>query len=358
MAVRKRGNVWYYDFMIKGVRYREAIPEARVKWQAQQAEAQARRDVFQGKYGKPTGERQLAEFVKNEYLAWSKDNKLSWRSDESYIKAICDFFGKKCFREITPMLIEKYKKSRREADTVRGHGRSAASVNKELQCLSRMFNMAIDSGLTDTNPCRKVKQLREDNRRNRYLSLDEESKLFAAFSGERAYLRPILVVALNTGMRRGEILGLKWSEVDFLRDAIYLTKTKTGKAREVPMNDNVRNELLALHGLSSEFEHVFVNAQSGEKLNDFKKAFAAARLEAGIPDFRFHDCRHTAATRMADAGIDPFTIAEILGHASLQMTRRYTHTLDRNKREAVNSLSKYAENNCLKFVTNKERQAV
>lgn len=357
MAVRKRGKVWYYDFMIKGIRYREAVPEARNKWQAEQAEAKARLEVFQGKYGKPTGTHSLSEFARKVYLPWAKDNKRSWRSDVSRVEAIVQYFENKSFREVSPLLIEKFKRDRGLSETVRGYKRSPASVNRELECLSRIFNMAIDNGYAETNPCQKVKKLRMDNRRNRYLSPDEESRLLAGLNGRWTYLYPIIVLALNTGMRRGEILGLKWSCVDFQRSIMHVVNTKTEQDREVPINAAVRQALLGLHGLS-ECEYVFVNPGTGEKRVDIKKGFAAICRESGISNFRFHDLRHTAATRMADAGIDAFTIAEILGHTTMQMTRRYTHALNENKRRAVESLSGYAEKNCLKFVTDDKRQAV
>src|ERR1051325_4399341 len=118
MAVRKRGDVWYYDFMIKGIRYREAIPEARTKKNAEQAEAKARLAVFEGKYGKPTGTESLAKFAKDVYLPWAKANKRSWKSDISRVEAIMQYFKDKSFREVTPMLIERFKKDRGLSETV------------------------------------------------------------------------------------------------------------------------------------------------------------------------------------------------------------------------------------------------
>jgi integrase len=197
-----------------------------------------------------------------------------------------------------------------------------------------------------------------DNQRNRYLSPEEEARLMTALEGHRAYLRPILIVALNTGMRKGEILTLKWSCVDFQRGIIYVVNTKNGRNREVPMNAAVRQEFLQLQNPASESEYVFVNPETGRNLVEIKKGFAGACRDASIKNFHFHDARHTAATRMADAGVDAFTIAEILGHTTMQMTKRYTHALGENKRQAVEALSGYAERNCLRFVTDDKRQAV
>jgi len=184
------------------------------------------------------------------------------------------------------------------------------------------------------------------------------SKMPRLHPGLRAYLRPIVVVALNTGMRRGEILGLKKACVDFQREVIYLEKTKTGKGRTVPMNATVRDELTALCHSAIHSEYVFTNPKTGARLIDIKKSFTSACDDAKIVDFRFHDLRHTAATRMADAGADAFTIAEVPGQSDLKMTKRYTHALGDKKRRAVAGLSGYAESNCLRFVTNEKRQAI
>jgi hypothetical protein len=153
MAVRKRGGVWYYDFMIRLVRYREAVPEARTKWQAEQVETQVRQAIFEGRYCKlqqkqvPT----LKEFVEETFLPWSKANKRSYQSDSWRSKVLTNRFDGKRLDEITPFLIEKFKKERREEKTRRGKERSPASVNRELELLSRVLTMAVDHDLIGAN---------------------------------------------------------------------------------------------------------------------------------------------------------------------------------------------------------------
>ena len=134
-----------------------------------------------------------------------------------------------------------------------------------------------------------------------------------------------------------------WRNVDFLRGVIHVTNTKTGRDRDVPMNSKVRSLLLDLQRQGKEEEFVFWNQKTGVNLMDVKHAFNGACEDAGIDDFRFHDLRHTAGTRLADAGADAFTIAEILGHATLQMTKRYTHATDERKRRAVEALGNLQE---------------
>jgi integrase len=359
MAVRKRKGIWYYDFMIRGVRYREAIPEARTKTQAEQVETLVRQSIFEGKYCKlqqkpiPT----LKHYVQEVFLPWSKGNKRSYQSDSWRSNVLIRWFEGKRLNEITPFLIEKFKKERREGNTCRGGIRSPASVNREIELLSRILTMAVDHGLIGTNPCRKVRKLRLDNRRIRYLSLEEEGRLMAVLTGRKSHLRPLVILAINTGMRRGELFNLTWEKVDFARSLIYVTNTKSGKDRVVPMNQTVRDELMTMKERTKS-DLVFVSYRSGINLTGIRKGFIAACREAGIKNFRFHDLRHTAGTRLADAGADAFTIKEILGHGSIQTSAIYVHATDQGKRRAVEALALYSSQKvCLKFVANQERRS-
>src|SRR5690348_13078403 len=112
MAEKKLGKVWRYSFCIRGARYRKAVPEARTKWQAEQAEAKAKEEVFSGRYGSEPSNITLKEFIEKHYLIWAKDNKRSWQADESRTKAILDYFKTKKMREISRFTIEQFKKAR------------------------------------------------------------------------------------------------------------------------------------------------------------------------------------------------------------------------------------------------------
>src|SRR5258705_11256897 len=148
MAVYKRGKKrthWNYYFRVRGVRYRGVIPEARTKKQAEQAETKIRQQIFEGRFGQlDLGSEKVADFIERIFLPWSKANKRSWRHDEFRGRTLCEYFRGKAFREISPLLVEKFKRERRESITVRGTIRSAASVNHELTLLSKIFNLAID----------------------------------------------------------------------------------------------------------------------------------------------------------------------------------------------------------------------
>jgi hypothetical protein len=138
----------------------------------------------------------------------------------------------------------------------------------------------------------------------------------------------------NTGMRKGDLLNLTWQQVDFERGVIFMPNKKAGDGRGhfLPMNSIVRGELVTLHSQRMN-DRVF-------EVGDVKKAFATACRLAGILNLRFHDLRHAAATRLAEAGADAFTIAAILGHSTIQMSARYTHIADERKRQALEAIAK------------------
>jgi len=226
-------------------------------------------------------------------------------------------------REISSLAIEEYKAERLKAV-------KAATVNRELNCLKHMFTKAQDWNMTATNPTRGVKLLRKENSRIRFLSKEECLRLYRACS---KHLRPIVLIALHTGMRRGEILNLKWEDIDFDRRLIYIRQTKSGESREIPMSDVV---LSTLSRLEATGEYVF--SKDGDRRRDLRTGFANALKRAGITDFRFHDLRHTFASHLVMSGVDLLTVKELLGHKTIDMTLRYSHLSPSHKRKAMESL--------------------
>jgi integrase len=348
MTVKKRGGRWHFDFQIKGVRYREAISEARTKWQAEQAETKARDQVYQGVYGTPQlGAQDLGQFVSETYMPWAKANKRTWRNDEIIATQWAETFSGKTLREVSPLAIEKWKRDRAQSITRRGTTRSPASVNLELAVLSRIYSFAMELEQAASNPCRKVRKLRVDNQRSRYLSADEETGLMGQLKGRRKHLHVLVTLALGTGMRRGELLSLAWRQVDFLRGIIHVVNTKTARDRIIPLSQRVRETLIAQRA-TQKGDLVFASRRiakrrAGEGLVDVKKGFVAACIDAGIEDFHFHDLRHTFATRLGDAGCNVTTIARLLGHSNIQMSMRYTHASD----DALRSAVEHAQNGCV-----------
>lgn len=163
------------------------------------------------------------------------------------------------------------------------------------------------------------------------------------------HLKPIVITALNTGMRRGEILSLTWDRVDLKHGFILLDITKNGERREIPINGTL---LATFKGLTRRLDipHVFYDSKTGKPYQDVKKSFHSACKTAKIKDFHFHDLRHSFASQLVMAGIDLTTVKELLGHKTLTMTLRYAHLAPGHKVKAVDVLDKIMSGkvNCTK----------
>jgi len=210
----------------------------------------------------------------------------------------------------------------------------SATLNREVSLLKRLLNVAIEWGYLYENPARQLKPLREDNRRLRYLNKAEIDLLVASAC---RHLKPIILVAVNTGMRKGEIFNLQWSHVDLKSRLIEVIKSKNGEKRGIPINKTL---LEVLHGLPRRIDspYVFPPGKKGKKLTDVKKSFWTAMREAEIEDFCFHDLRHTFASHLVMAGVPLLTVAELLGHKDIEMTKRYSHLSPYHKAKAVGVL--------------------
>ena len=184
----------------------------------------------------------------------------------------------------------------------------------------------------EDNPARKVRLLRENNSRIRYLTPEESKHLLEACPN---HLRPMVVVALNTGMRRGEIFNLEWNHIDFNQEIIYILDSKSGEKREVPMNEAVQKALLNLKEVVSS-RYVFPGKKG--RYTTVKTAFHSTLRRARIENFRFHDLRHTFASNLIMRGINLKTVQELLGHKTFTMTLRYAHLSPDHKKAAVDIL--------------------
>ena len=331
-GVRQHPNGdWYIDYRLpSGSRRRETIGSN--KKLAEQVMCKRRAEIAEGKYlDKVKEERIRFEVFADEYLRLhSMVNNKSWRkSDLCNVNVLKRSFAGRFLKDITPRLIEEFKANK--AQEV-----SPARVNRLLSCLRAMFNRAKAwKRFTGENPVQSVKLFKENNERTRFLEQEEIIRLLANCSQG---IRPIVEVALNTGMRLGEILGLKWRDIDFQRGIIYLYKTKNGEKRELPMNEVVKKALAGLPRYEmSEFVFCY---KDGTPRRDIRGSFLTALTKSGIKDFHFHDLRHTFASHLVMGGVDLNTLRELLGHKDLKMTLRYSHLSANHKRLAVEVLDK------------------
>jgi integrase len=389
MSVYQRGKNWYIDFTFKGQRVRESIGPKRKT--ANEVIAKRKTEIAENKYLDRRKDPDPVKFhaFGKEYLQWARANKKpsSWSRELSTMRRLDNEFGEKAIQEITTWQIEKWKAKRKEAikkpDAVIGsrkkQGRDMverevwyveftsprgpkgrrifetkegaeaylkrlqtpirpATLNRELSLLKHMYTKAIEWGKCKENPAKKVKKLKGEVKRVRFLMPDEVQKLL---SNCPEYLRPIVTVAVHSGMRKGELFGLKWAQVNFEQGIITLHDTKNGERRDIPMNETVKT---TLKGMERKSEHVFCD-EEGEAFVRMQRSFEGALKKSGIEDFRFHDLRHTFASNMVMAGEDLNTVRELLGHKDLTMTLRYAHLSPNHKTRAVNVLDRIMSQN-------------
>ena len=237
--------------------------------------------------------------------------------------------------EISPLAIERLKNSRRVSFTRRKKQRSPASVNRELEQLSRIFSLAIRLGLADSNPCSRVSKFKLQNQRHRYLLPDEEPMLLAQCTESRKHLATMIPFAIGTGARKSEQLSLKVRRCDFFRNLIVFDKTKSGRPRIVEMNSEAREILLPLCKGKRPDDYLWVNPATGNAFTDIKHSFVGACRDARIEGLVWHDLRATYGTRLGEAGFNAYDIAKLMGHANISTSQRYVRNVPVGSGEAV-----------------------
>jgi integrase len=327
MSIYKRGENWYIDFTFKGQRIRESIGPSRKG--AEKVIAKKKAEIAENKFldvRKEPDPIKFHDFAK-EYLEWSKTSKKesTCYGDLIMMGHLDNEFEEKMIQEITLWDVEKWKAKRKEKV-------QSATVNRELALVKSLFSKAVEWGKIKESPAKKVKflKLKGSDRRVKFLMADEVQKLISNCSNK---IRPVVIIALNTGMRRSELLDLKWDQVNFEQGILTLLDTKNNDRRDIPMNETVKNTLRAMERRGP---YIF----DGITPQIIKYGFSDARIKAGRPDLRFHDLRHCFASGLVMEGIDLNTTRELLGHRDLKMTLRYAHLAPSYKTKAVNILNK------------------
>lgn len=325
MGIRKKGGIWFIDYRVEGRRKREKVGPSKKLAEAVLAKRQT--EIAEGKFldRKKIPKIRFEDFA-TEYLEYSEANKKNYSRERYTMRHLLNAFGDRCLGEITIWQIEQYKA--RRCSLV-----APATVNRELTLLKHMFTKGIEWEKARTNPVKAVKHLREANTRVRFLTDEEETRLLAECPDN---LRALVIAALHTGFRRGELLSLRWRDADFLNGLVTVEAayTKNGERRTVPMSQTLRAVLDGLRQERPHDHHVFLNKR-GEPYVSPKKAFESAVKRAGIADFHFHDLRHCFASRLVMGGQDMRTVQELLGHKTLTMTLRYSHLSPTHRAKAV-----------------------
>lgn len=333
---------WYYWLNDgHGNRDIKAIKGAQSRKEAVYALKKASDEQFKKRYlpDEPkTKEITFSEFA-DEYLDLVKNTKKSWKGDESVLNCgLREKFGNMQLSSIQPKHVEDYINYK-----LKNVNRGTANLHAAL--LRRIINKAKQRGyrVPGMNPVIHREHIKEVAPKDRTLTFEEEARLLA-HSPER--LRPIVVTALHTGMRKKEILGLEWRDVDLDYRKIHIRaeRSKTHQDRHIPIDNELLSVLEDLHRNNSHSEYVFTK-DGVNPYADIQESFAKARDDAEIKNLHFHDLRHTFATRAVKAGVDLFSLMKFLGHKDVTTTQRYVNLRGVDLLPAIEKLERYCEKN-------------
>jgi len=323
---------WRYSWTFRGRYHRMTAPNYAI---ARACLSKIRAEIAEGRYlEKEATPRVTFERAAQDFLTWGKSNLApgTWIRDRQFVARWLRHprFEGRTLDEISPADIEAYRNGR--LATV---GKRTADY--DLSRLKRLFSLAQAWGLCKADPTRPVKLFHPDNRRERFLSAEEEKVLRAALP---EWVRPAFDFALNTGLRQMELLTLTWGQVDLARRTITLTadKTKSKRTRHVPLN------VAALAALKSQPRALSPEAPVFPVLARTRQASLVQIVRRtvrrlGLEGVTWHTLRHTFASRLVQRGVGLLTVKDLLGHSTLTMVLRYAHLADENLRRAVDTLT-------------------
>ena len=328
---------------------------------------------------KPASEKpiSLGDFIRTHYTPWALANQKAGEATLAALEAVFGELYKRELRSVVALDLERIKAKRLRAK------RKPATVNRDLDRIRGVYSRAVEWGFLEVHPFKAVRRAKgEDNSRVRYLTDDEERALRDALEareqtrreardsgnawneqrgleprpewpvdGYTDHLMPMVLLALNTGLRRGELFGLSWSDIN-LRERLLTVQAgnaKSRKARHVPLNDEAHDVLTRWKKQGSGKGLVFPSAEGG-RLGNINKSWKGVAMAAGLvvdddddaDNFRFHDLRHSFASRLVMAGVDLNTVRELLGHSDIAMTLRYAHLAPAKLAAAVAVLGRRA----------------
>lgn len=332
------GTWWVHYHDAAGKKHRERIGP---KGLARQVYMKRKAEIREARFFPPERRRVvLVCEILDDYRKWLSDAGRALEKGHGSWKRLYDTFGDKSAETLLPQEIETFKLGL--CQTLR-----PASVNRLLQLLRAAYNRAIRNEKIEHYPFRAVTLLKENNTRIRYLTDEEEQRLLVALP---EYLRPLIVTAIHTGMRRGELLALGWPDVDFVSKTITVRRSKSGYGRFIPMNDVVfktlgrlcleRSQESSGNGNTPKAADGLVfTAREGGYLQNLNRYWYKALRKAGLKDFHFHDLRHTFASRLVMRAVDLYTVQTLLGHRTAAMVQRYAHLSPEHLRKAVERLT-------------------
>ena len=334
IKVYARGQFWHCSYWTPGGRQRQTLRTANQR----AAERKAREiddlvsrqawdeleDLFEEKKKPMTFQQFVYHHFLPKYCDWSDSTR---RGNAARIKILCVEWGSRPLSSITARDIKTYLK-RREAD-----GLSNASQNRYLAAMKAIYKAALAYGHCSENPAASVKTLREAQKVPDALTEQQVDALLKECSDE---IRPAITVAVDTGLRKSELFGLTWADVDLNDGSITVAKSKTGEFRVVWLTDRAKAILVDLKAELTGKKVIDVRVFP---FADIRKSLDVAGERAGVGHVHMHQLRHTYATRLRDKGVPLDRIKELLGHKTMAMVLRYAKARPEQTREAVAALN-------------------
>ena len=312
--------------------------------------------------GEKTRYQTLSGLIEHKYEPWVTEHRKYGQEAVRRIERNFSQFYDRPLTDVNSWVVEKWRTDRLKA------GLSRKTINKDITILKAALSKAVEWELIDVNPLAKVKPLKLDDAESvRYLSVAEEKRLRRLmidrdnriktgrdsandWRKERGYtplpslaksiyadhLSPMVLLAMNTGIRRGELFDMTWDNINFNTKTLTIigSKTKSGKTRHIPLNNEAIKVLKAWQKQTGSTGLVFPN-KNGNRFDSIQTAWEGLIKDAKIKDFRFHDLRHDFASKLVMKGAPLNTIRELLGHADLKTTLRYAHLAPDHKADAV-----------------------
>ena len=331
MTIYEKNGKFYSRFKIHGDQRHFLCQGATTRSQAQAIEDAEKFKLRQQQAGLIKKECSLTVHkALDKFAIYSENNKKSYETDKCRIKILKELIPESLLVVKTkPDYIEQLKMKLKDKDL------STTTVNKYLALLSKAFGLLVKNRDIEYNPVSEVKYFKKTHHKVRYLTKEEESRLFASLP---EYMQDIVNTALYTGQRKENIISLRWEQVDFKLKNIEILDNKGNKHIILPIVKPLEKILKKLKALNYSEEYVFANPHTGHRYYEIDRCWRDCRAKAGLDDFRFHDLRHTVGTRLAEQGVPVNVIQEILAHSDVRTTMKYIHLVEGSKRAALESI--------------------
>ena len=327
MSLFKRGKVWWSYFYVDGIRH-QCSTETSNRRQADAIEAKLKEEVNARRFKLVSADPHMTlGTLAARFIA----SGIAHPHHVYHLKFLLPFFADVPVLRLTKPMTEEFRRKRKAGKP--GTPLKDATVNRDLSVLRHILYWAVDEQLLEANPLARLKMARERRTRRQILSPAEEQPLVAAAP---PHLRAMIIAALDTGMRRGEITNQRWEDIDFYRKLLFVTRSKTpeGESREIPLSERLFQWLAA-----NRSDQGIVFAYEGQQVRIIKRSWKTALKNAGIRYVRFHDLRHTFNTRLMEAGVLQEIRMALMGHSSgSKVHATYTHIELPAKREAIRKL--------------------